>query len=212
MKRGFSLVEMMIALALTAVAIAIMSEGVRRAIDFEQRLTTVRQEREMQTATLEAVRARLEHMVTATRPTSGGEDDNTETLFAGDRNRLVFVAADPGYPSMAGLYEYRLILSENSATDSAAEDAAPLLTIIRRRLVDLATFNTDRGEPAQSWALPLPRKIEFRFAGPTGDEFETWSDRQNFPALVMLSADDADFAVMTVALPRSRPSREEAAE
>jgi prepilin-type N-terminal cleavage/methylation domain-containing protein len=212
MKRGFSLVEMMIALALTAVAIAIMSEGVRRAIDFEQRLTTVRQERELQAATLEAVRARLERMVTATRPSSTSEEDNAETLFAGDRHRLVFVAADPGYPSIAGLYEYRLILSGASVTDAESGNAAPLLTIFRRRIIDLATFNTDRGEPAQSWELPLPREMEFCFAGHSGNESETWSDSANFPALVMLSADEVGFASLTVALPRPAPNREEAPE
>ncbi|GJL97573.1 MAG: hypothetical protein DHS20C06_13900 [Hyphobacterium sp.] len=212
MKRGFSLVEMMIALALTAVAIAIMSEGVRRAIDFEQSLTHVRQERELQTATLEAVRTRLEHLVAATRPASAGEEDSTETLFDGGPDRLVFVAADPGYPSIAGLYEYRLILSANAASETDSADAAPLLTIFRRRLVDLATFNTDRGEPAQSWQLPLPREMEFRFAGRSGDESDTWSDSSNYPAFVMLLAEDNDFASMTAVLPRPRSRREEAEE
>jgi len=212
MRRGFSLVEMMIALALTAVAIAIMSEGVRRAIDFEQSLTGVRQEREVQTATLEAVRARLERLVPATRPATGNETESAEILFAGDAQRLVFVAADPGYPSIAGLYEYRLILSGPSEADDETGPATPRLTVFRRRLTDIAAFNTDRGEPAQSWELPLPKALTFRYIAPSGGSSDGWTDRANYPALVMLETGDAEFAAMTASLPQPRPDDEETSE
>ncbi|WP_394693771.1 type II secretion system protein J [Hyphobacterium sp.] len=208
MKRGFTLTEMLIALALTAVAITIISEGVRQTLNFQRQLQSVRGERETEAVTLEAIRSRLEHLVPATRPGDG--NDEAEILFNGQAQRLVFLAADPGYPSAAGVYEYTLELVGSS--DDAAQDdeiVSPQLILHRRLLTDLDEFDRPSRAEIAFWELPLSQPLSFGYAAAGSTPSPGWQDTAAFPALVTLQSGDADYAALTVLLPRQRPEENE---
>lgn len=210
MNRGFTLTEMLIALALTAVAITIISEGVRQTLNFQRQLQLVREERETQTVTLEAVRSRLEHLVPATRP--GGANGEAEILFDGETRRLVFLAADPGYPSAAGVYEYTLELvgGDNDGAEEG-EATAPQLILHRRILTDLEDFDRPSREDRPSWELPLSEPLSFGYAAAGGSPVPGWQDTASYPALITLASGETDYAALTVLLPRGRPEENEAA-
>ena len=212
MKRGFSLVEMLIALALTAVALAIIAEGVRQTVNFEQRLAEVRQEREAELSTLEAVRGRLERLVPAVRPAEG--EGEAEILFDGQAQSVVFIAADPGYPSAAGLYEYRLRLTGGDDDEETGEGAesgpqTPQLIVFRRPITDLGQFNQPSREDFRSWTLPLNGPLSFGYATGDGSPSPTWQDNAAYPSRIILEGDETDLPAITINLPRPRPEREE---
>lgn len=202
MKRGFTLAELLIALALTALAIAIMSEGVRRTIDFQSRLETVRQDRETTIAISAALRSRLEHLV----PAMAQADLETEApsaLFSGTADRLAFIAADPGYPSRAGLYEYRLTLMAGAAEENDA--ATPQLVLRRRPITELTDFGQASGPAFQRWELPLTGELAFRYGSAPDRLQSAWSATGSYPAYVALVSGDDEQPVMMTALPRLRP-------
>lgn len=199
MKHGFTLTEMLVALALTAIAIAIISEGVRQTIGFQGQLQSVREARETRTATLEAVRARLEQLVAAE---STDANDETGILFEGQSRRIVFLSADPGYPSAAGVYEYTLVLTGGDDED-VDPPAPPQLILIRRSLTNLSDFGRT-SDDARSWTLPLSEPLVFGYAGPDSPPAAAWHDAARYPSLVTLSADEGEAPALSVRLPRIR--------
>ena len=201
MKRGFTLTEMLIALALTAVAITIISEGVRHTLNFQHQLQSIREHRETQVVTLEAIRARLEHLVPAKRP---GE---AEILFYGQPRHMVFLSADPGYPSAAGVYEYTLYLTGGEDEDSAP--APPQLILTRRALTDLGEFARPSPGETRSWTLPLSEPLIFGYAAAGASPAATWQDTASYPALVTLTAEGSIVPALTVRLPRARQGAED---
>lgn len=200
MKRGFTLTEMLIALALTAVAITIISEGVRHTLNFQHQLQSIREQRETQLVTLEAIRARLEHLVPAERP--GEADGEAEILFDGQPRHMVFLSADPGYPSAAGVYEYTLDLTGGEDEDSAP--APPQLILTRRPLTDLDEFARPSPGETRSWTLPLSEPLVFGYAAAGASPAATWQDTASYPALVTLAAEGSIVPALTVRLPHPR--------
>jgi prepilin-type N-terminal cleavage/methylation domain-containing protein len=208
MKRGFTLTEMLIALALTAVAITIISEGVRQTLNFQRQLQSAREARETQTVTLEAIRSRLEHLVPATRP--GDTNGEAQILFDGQAQRLVFLAADPGYPSAAGVYEYTLELTGGESEGVEDDEiTTPQLILHRRMLTDLDDFDRPAREDVAFWALPLSQPLSFGYAAAGGSPSPGWQDTAAYPALITLASSEADYAALTVLLPRERPEANE---
>lgn len=208
MRRGFTLTEMLIALALTAVAITIISEGVRHTLNFQRQLQDVREERETQAVTLDAIRSRLEHLVPATRP--GDTNGEAQILFDGQAQRLVFLAADPGYPSAAGVYEYTLELTGSEGEGSEdGEATTPQLILHRRMLTDLENFDRPSRGDVAFWELPLSQALSFGYAAAGSSPSNNWQDTATYPALITLASSDSDYAALTVLLPRARPEASE---
>ncbi|WP_420430895.1 prepilin-type N-terminal cleavage/methylation domain-containing protein [Hyphobacterium sp.] len=205
MRRGFTLAELLIALALTALAIAIMSEGVRRTIEFQERLETVRNERDTLLAVAGAIRSRIEHLVPAVRP-GDPADASPQALFSGDARSMTFIAADPGYPSRAGLYEYRL---ELIATDDDTNNGnTGVLRLSRRPIANLADFSAATGTAFQSWDLPLPGELAFRYGRSPSQLQPDWTEAAGFPGFVAMVSETADLPVMLTSLPRQAPAQD----
>lgn len=205
MRRGFTLAELLVALVLTALAIGVMSEGVRRTIDFQQRLEAVRMDRENQSATLNAIRARLERLVPASLPADAEGGDDT-ILFEASATQIAFLAADPAYPSRPGLYEYRLEILTADDGEEAAE--ASLIRLSRRSLSALGEFGTAAGMPYQSWELDLPSPLAFRFGSTAGSLQSVWQETTRYPAYVGLVEEDGDIPAILITVPRAAPSEE----
>lgn len=201
MKGGFTLTEMLIALALTAIAITIISEGVRHTLNFQRQLQAAREQREAQIVTLEAIRSRFEHLVPAERPDEAGGE--TGILFAGRPRSMIFLSADPGYPSAAGVYEYTLELTGSDDGDGE-ESAPPQLVLSRRPLTNLDDFARPSRGQTQSWSLPLSEPLVFGYAAPDGSPVPAWRDTARYPGMVTLTASGREFAALTVLLPQAR--------
>lgn len=205
MKRGFTLAELLVALVLTSLAIGVMAEGVRRTIDFQQRLETARTEREGRTAALNALRSRLERLVPAMAPAAAEGAEET-ILFEGNETLLAFLAADPAYPSRPGLYEYRL---EILAPDTEEAPAGPsVLRLSRRGLSALDEFGTMTGLPFQSWDLELAAPLGFRYGTEPGSLQSAWQETAGYPAFIALQAEDATLPAILISLPRAAPETE----
>lgn len=181
-RAGLTLAELLVALFVSALALGICAEGVRRALSMHGAIETARAERESFSAGLGAARERMERAVAVAAP-GPDADSQRRALFHGDSDGLVFVAADPGYPSIAGLYEYRIA--------AAAGDGEFSLILMRRPFLDVAGFNED-GTELDSWPLAaLGTAPRFHFAGPDGGWREDWRDEPALPALVRISIEGA---------------------
>lgn len=232
MKRGgFTLAELLVALALTALAVGVVTEGVRRSLAFEARLAEARDDRESVTAALAALRSRLETAVAATAPQAdtgparpapvsppeqptgaaenaaepAGPAQEEAVLFEGGSAVMVFLAADPGYPARPGLYEYRL------AVTAAGDGEAPLhaLVLSRRALNDLSEFAA--GGEAQSWTLMTASEpMQLSYAGSDGGWRGDWQDDTALPAQVRIEFGGEDGPPPFIAsLPALPPEAEE---
>ena len=191
-RAGLTLAELLVALFVSALALGICAEGVRRALSMHGAIETARAERESFSAGLGAARERLERAVAVTAPGPDAESE-PRALFHGDSDGLTFIAADPGYPSIAGLYEYQIAASSG--------DGAFSLILMRRPFLDVADFGEAGSEP-DSWPLAsagaAPR---FHYAGPDGGWREEWRDEPTLPALVRISMDAASVIARLPAAP-----------
>ncbi|MCH8490692.1 MAG: hypothetical protein LAT81_12290 [Oceanicaulis sp.] len=191
-RAGLTLAELLVALFVSALALGICAEGVRRALAMHGAIETARAERESFSAGLGAARERLARAVAVTAPPRDGESE-LRALFHGTPDGLAFVAADPGYPSIAGLYEYRIAASSS--------DGAFSLVLMRRPFLDAADFDEAGPEP-DSWPLAsagaAPR---FHYAGPDGGWREDWRGEPALPALVRISMDAASVIARLPAAP-----------
>jgi type II secretory pathway component PulJ len=179
-RAGLTLAELLVALFVSALALGICAEGVRRALSMHGALEVTRAERESFSAGLGAARERMERAVAVAAP-GPDADSQRRALFHGTPEGLAFVAADPGYPSIAGLYEYRIAASSGDGEFS--------LMLMRRPFLDVAGFNED-GTELDSWPLAsagtAPR---FHYAGPDGGWREDWREEPALPALVRITMD-----------------------
>ncbi|MCW5724705.1 MAG: hypothetical protein KIS81_07080 [Maricaulaceae bacterium] len=195
-RAGLTLAELLVALFVTALALGIVAEGARRALDMHAAIERTRAERETLSAGLNAARERLERAITATRP-APGDAGGRQPLFAGASDLLAFAAIDPGYPSRAGIYEYRLYAE-------TAEGRARLI-LARRPLLEAADFGDEAAE-LESWPLLEGEEpVRFSYAGPSGEWRERWEEEPGLPALVRITAGDA---TVVARLPAPPPETE----
>ncbi|WBQ10924.1 hypothetical protein L2D01_03875 [Hyphomonadaceae bacterium ML37] len=197
-RAGLTLAELLVALFVSALALGICAEGVRRALTMHGAIERGRIEREAVSAGLGAARERLERAVPLTGP-GPAADSSRLALFHGVADGLIFVAADPGYPSTAGLYEYRITVE--------SADGLLTLTLTRRPLLDVAGFNED-GSDRETWPLAVIHSAaRFAYAGPDLAWREEWRDEPVLPALVRITMDGS---IMIARLPAA-PSQPEPA-
>jgi len=226
MKRaGFTLAELLIALTLTAFAMAIVAEGVRRSLDFQSRIDAARSEREIMQAGLAAFRSRVERLLPVTPPDSDAgageptsanaevdeveaaqtsEGQSSSILFVGQPNQMRFIATDPGYPSTPGLYEYRISVT---TMDDDADNPEPLnqLILSRRPMLDLETFGETRAGQ-EDWVLLTTRAMPELSYSENGSAWQgNWSSRENYPAFVQLDFDSENLPPLIVPLAHAAP-------
>jgi len=222
MKRaGFTLAELLIALTLTAFAMTIVAEGVRRSLDFQARINAARNEREIMQAGLAAFRSRVERLLPVTPPdteflaptgeavdaveTSQAEEDQSPTiLFIGQPAQMRFVATDPGYPSTPGLYEYRISVA---STDDDANNSEPLnqLVLARRPMLDLETFGEARAGQEDWVLLTTSAMPEFSYSENGSAWQGNWSSRDNYPAFIQLEFGSESQPPLIVPLAHAAP-------
>jgi prepilin-type N-terminal cleavage/methylation domain-containing protein len=189
---GFALIEMLVALALLALAIALMPGALRlgaRAWEARGDL-----ERSSGTALAMALVERriAEAMTIYERDDSGG----IRIAFVGTERTLSFIAAAANGPAGGGVYRYRL-----AAADASVAGLALRLSLYR-------PGETDPSPPAETRTLiAAPAEVRFRYFGQRETAVppqwhDTWSRPDAFPALVEITVTSSTSKRRSVVAPR----------
>ncbi len=211
-RRGFTLVEVLLSLALLAAGIGLAFATLRNATLATERAETASQRQER----LRAVQAFLRRQIDGamTQPIEYDEATGEATLFVAEDGGIAFVAPMPGYLSRGGPYVQRFrlaradggglqlefvheLLTPDGPIDSEREPEV-LLTGIADGRFEMRTLDSD-GEPTawtDDWDTPgqLPRLVRLRLR--MADPGAAWPELVAAPRLGQapppLMAVDAD--------------------
>lgn len=183
--RGFTLVEMMIALTLIGLAMTIAFAGLRFASRSWERSDQLVTDLEQVRTAFSVIRRQLVH-AQPVRP----DDSSRDVLFSGGSRSLEFVAPPPSQDGrMAGLYRYRLRFVESGDGRSLLLEYRPYRpgvdhgwrqadepSVLIQTLADgrFSYFdeneNSGRGEWQRQWAKSerLPRMVRLELKMPDG--------------------------------------------
>lgn len=130
-----TLIELLTALAITALITSIVSFGLVQVIDRSDRLNEGRVALENDLAAARAFRRVVERAYTVS-PSSIGQDGISSFLMT--ENGVYWTAIEPGYPETAGLYAYGLEIIRNGvATLAFRRQPLPRPIAMEGRLDDL---------------------------------------------------------------------------
>lgn len=178
-KRGFSLVEVLVALSLLAVLMAFLFGS----LSFGRRALQMSAQTE-RAASVAAVQLALENLLSRTEPLLiAGANRRRKLVFEGRSDRLAFVANLEGRTTLAGLYVVEIL----AAPESDGRTVSSLH--LTQTLFRLRSAENVGGLP--SYRRTLLTEIDsltFRYFGPGGsshDEWlDEWIDRSELPKLV----------------------------
>jgi general secretion pathway protein J len=105
---GFTLIEMLVALALLALAAVLMLEGLQSG----QRLWAGEAARTLRGESVEAAQTALRARIERLRPTTRFDADASYADIEGTDSRLIFIAPPPKAERPASVRRYRLMLNE----------------------------------------------------------------------------------------------------
>ena len=182
---GFTLLELMVALALVALLIMIMGGGIR----FGARVWEASRVRADATGEIQAIRRFLRERALAARPVgrTGGEGAQKTIAFQGRAGGMGFVTLMPSYVARGGLYHVEFGLSDGRASDAITMrwwpyGGAPTGPGAgQRRLMEgikdlkISYFgdpeNAGDGRWRDSWSdgAALPRLVSIKLTFPEGD-------------------------------------------
>ena len=179
--QGFTLLEMLIALSLTAVIFALLFSGLR----FGTRVWDSGEERQARTSTFQGTYRVLRNLAAGAVPAAWGEPEELSYVFEGTAERLRLVAEGAVRADVGGPVLY-LLTVEN------VEDGVVL--VLRRAPYSHAEeAPEDPSEGAPVTLLGPVRDIRFSYFGredPRGDDDASWSDtwenENNLPRLLRL--------------------------
>ncbi len=190
-RSGLTLAEMMVALIISSIALAITAQAAATLHQWTTRLDKAHD------TNAEAVVLYhfVERVLSEALPLSRKNEDGMAALFEGDANAIRFVRAEPGYPSRAGLYQYYLFAR---ATADGQWDL-----VLHRELF---------GEAAQFGSLENPTELvvytgdaapAFSYFGANGWQ-GAWSQGDTSPQLVGFGI--APWPVLNINLVPSPPA------
>ncbi len=200
---GFTLIEVLVAIALFSVVLTLLLGGFRfisRAWDAGEGAV----ERAM---ALRITQRTFDTMLQRSRPLTLKDGDERRFAFTGDDRHLRFVAALPPYPGRAGLYTVELFITSRQekrqlwlrqtpfdanaffADAAQLQEDTLLLETDQHPIFDYLPVSDDGGEP--SWQaqwdekLQLPQQVRLSFGGQTG-----------WPDIISTLAIDSDLACL----------------
>ena len=183
-QRGFTLLEMMIALALLSLMLVVLFGGLRlgaRSWDAaEAKLGRVGDCLLIQ----DFIRRQLQQAKPVLR---NSQDKRVEIAFEGDFERLSFIAPLPIRRGQGGLYSFSLAVDEDEQ-----------LTIRYYPFDETADEIPDESKIDQEILLDNVAEITFEYFGTVDDTSQTrswqdrWQDRQTLPMLVRLNLETTD--------------------
>lgn len=172
-RRGFTLIELMIALVIGSVVVLLAYSTLRAGIDVESRVTDAREADETTTALRAMLSDALRHAVTGDAREAAGL--HTETNGSGNTTRLVFVSRGVTSP-LGGSAAWLIGLTADTAgvkLDATALDSArtplrlvargPTSFAVRFLAIDDSKWRTEWNDPTR-----LPVAVEVRFLDASG--------------------------------------------
>ncbi|WP_408590651.1 prepilin-type N-terminal cleavage/methylation domain-containing protein [Novosphingobium sp.] len=182
---GFSLVEMLVALAITGVAATLLAAGIARIGQTVART----QQADNRIDEVQRVQFRLRTLLESATPLGDGQTGGTGIDFRGNDIRLDFVANAPDRASPDAPWRYRLV--RNTAGDLMLYTLNRLDAVIDPRAPETQGWQATR-------LLAGTEAFELRYYGPQpaaadGPAWQrTWGSRPQLPLLVQIDVRFAD--------------------
>ncbi len=182
--RGFTLIEMLVALTLVALLSAGLFGGLRLGV----RVWETGGERVAAANDIEAARTFLRHRVSEAQPLRRrNREGNPVSVFEGEAERLRFAAPWPPHLGMGGAFVFELW--------SDAESGALMLDWKLHRADGAVDVSDGRNRPRR--LFPDKGHVNLRYYGQRADEpqarwHDSWTDEASLPRLIELQfAEDA---------------------
>jgi general secretion pathway protein J len=184
---GVTLIEVLVALAITALALAIAGGGFRLLSRASDRGAVLIARHEVLSRGLDVLRRDIERL----ERVAWKRGENAEFVFRGDAGRLTFVVVEPPFPSDAGPYfviyaieqgrDGAVLTRERAPFQASAADLVGLKTAdsvavlegpYRMRFIYLER-KEERERWVTEWSDPsrIPRLLGLEISGLTGDPF-----------------------------------------
>ena len=184
--RGFTLLEVLISLALFGIALSLLIGGFR----YTTRAWEKSEEYSTDTANLQAVHRVFKNTLGRAFPVTVNEGTDNLYAFEGSENRVRFATFLPPYPDQAGLYEVRF--------DIHRKKGLYQLTMSREAFSEEA-FRRDENIPEAGTTVLLetvqPPAFSF-FGSPDAvqspDWHPAWDSDTQYPSLVRLTLPNGD--------------------
>jgi general secretion pathway protein J len=191
-ERGFTLIEVLIAMTLLGLLMAMLSGGLRLGT----RAWEASDARSAELARLEAVHGFIRRTLTGAYPLlrTGDDDAKRQIAFTGGAEAVEFTALMPAHFGVGGFYTITLAVEDGV-------DGARL--VFRRQLYR----SSDEETPAPAAAITIDEKEKVLLEGVSKAEFayfgiaenderpswrDEWQDQKSLPELVRLSVTFAD--------------------
>jgi general secretion pathway protein J len=185
-QRGFTLVEMLIALSISVLLVTLVYAALRTGMrSWEATQQQVARSDDQRIGWLF-----LERTLNQTRPVADPHSDQNTPLFEGHAEALRFVADMPSYLGLGGLYLVELLPESNADGDRL---------ILRRTLMSRYRLQGPDAEDNPQQAVLAPHLGEVRFAYYGTDDNanepgwrDQWLAQTSLPSLIRIDIRDAD--------------------
>ncbi len=178
---GFTLIELMVALVLVGLIVAVLAGAVRTGL-LSADMIDKRVER---TSEVRAAHGLIRRRLETALPVSWSEQRAVYTAFEGAPESLAFVTVMPPWPGRGGPHLVRL-----------AKEGDTLVIIRRITSGDLQSFDFSR-HAERTVLVRGVNRVRFAYFGPSAREEKakwqpTWTKRSGLPRLVRLGIEFAD--------------------
>jgi len=182
--RGFTLIEVLISIALLSIAFTLLLSGFRftvKAWDAGERTSH-------RMSDLQVVHRVFNNMLSRAFPVTITDDDEPLFAFEGDPDSLRFTAFLPPYPASGGLYTIELFLRSEEGKE---------LLIMKRSAFDAEHFFEESPRGEETLLLETRQDLSFSYFSTIAEEAEWnghWEKASQYPRMVKLAfGDDKHF-------------------
>ncbi len=180
--RGFTLIEVLISIALLSIAFTLLLSGFRftiKAWDAGERTSH-------RMSDLQVVHRVFNNMLSRAFPVTINDDSDPQFAFEGNPRSLRFAAFLPPYPTAGGLYTIELFLR--------SEDENELL-IMKRSTFDAERFFEENPGGEEMLLLKTNRDLSFAYFDAKQQEgawSDHWGEAARYPRMVKLAFGDGE--------------------
>ena len=181
--RGFTLIEVLISIALLSIAFSLLLNGFR----FTIKAWDAGEVASHRMSDLQVVHRVFNNMLGRAFPVTIADDSDPLFAFEGDPHSLRFAAFLPPYPASGGLYTIELFLR--------SEDEDELL-IMKRTAFDEERFFEESPGGEETILLKTKRDLSFAYFNGIAGEAEWsnhWERTNQYPRMVKLAFGDGEY-------------------
>lgn len=183
-QRGFTLVEMLVALSVASLLVGLVYGAIRVG----QRSVSAMASQVEQSEVMRIGWQFLHDALTRAQPVSNREDDEDRTSFSGSTKVLTFVADTPAYVGLGGLMRITLGIDETSDNDQL---------VLTRQRYDTSTEPVVDQPVERAVLVEHLKRLEISYFGQaeddeTADWHEEWHGLATLPNLVRIDIEPAN--------------------